>query len=386
MRVALVSGALANKPGYGGEAWVRTTWLTALARLGFATCFVEQIESAACVDELGGAVPFERSYNRRFFEEALAATAPGARACLILDEGATTAGLPYGEVADLAAEAEVLVNISGHLQLDPLKRAPRRRAYLDVDPGFTQIWAAAGSAAARLDGHHAYFTVGQNLGSTECSIPSAGIEWQPLPPPVCLDQWPPGGHPPRRAFTTVAAWRSPLGELTHDGVSFRGKHHEWRRLVELPRRSQHEFEIALDIHPADERDRESLRDHGWNIVDPRQAAGDPAAFRSYVQGSAAECSVAHGVYVQTRSGWLSDRTVRYLASGRPALVQDTGLSARYPVGEGLVTFQALDEAVAGAESIMSDYARHAQAARALAVERFDAEPVARALLERLGVE
>ena len=119
--------------------------------------------------------------------------------------------------------------------------------------------------------------------------------------------------------------------------------------------------------------------------DPRAVARDPFAFRSYVQNSGAEFSVAHGVYVQTASGWLSDRTVRYLASGKPALVQDTGLAARYGAGDGLVTFKTVEDAAAAADAIVGDYERHAQAARALAEERFDAERVIGTFLSEVGV-
>jgi hypothetical protein len=145
------------------------------------------------------------------------------------------------------------------------------------------------------------------------------------------------------------------------------------------------FEIALDIHVADEPDRIALLEHGWQVVPPREVCPDPEAFRRYVHGSGAEFSVAQGIYVETTSGWFSDRTVRYLASGRPALVQDTGLALNYPTGEGLVTFSTLDEAVAGAADILGEYERHSTAARALAEECFDSDRVLARLLDEAGV-
>jgi hypothetical protein len=141
----------------------------------------------------------------------------------------------------------------------------------------------------------------------------------------------------------------------------------------------------LNIHPADKKDFDSLRGHGWHIVDPKDVAADPSAFRRYVQTSAAEFSVAQGIYVETQSGWFSDRTVCYLASGKPVLVQDTGFSRNYPVGEGLVAFRTLDEAVAGAEQIVRDYDRHCRAARALAEGYFDSNKVLGRLLDEVGL-
>lgn len=380
MPTILVSGAIANKPFSGGEAWVRMSWVRGLRRLGYDVCLVEQIDSSQCVDSEDRAVPLERSVNASTFESAVASLAPGCPAALICDGGKATIGLAFDDVVDRARDAELLVNISGHLDIEPIKAGPHRRAYVDVDPGFTQIWAAD-AAGARLEGHDVYFTVGENIGTAECSIPTGGLEWLPLPPPVTLEDWPVVPVVADGRFTTVATWRSPLGTLSHGEVEFQGKHHQWRRVAELPRLSSQRFEIALQIHPSDSEDRAALEASGWRLVDPREVAGDPLAFRSYVQGSAAEFSVAHPVYVETASGWLSDRTVRYLASGRPALVQDTGAGKRYPVGEGLVTFGTVEEAVAGAAAIARDYEGHSRAARSLAETYFDSDLILARFLE-----
>ena len=128
----------------------------------------------------------------------------------------------------------------------------------------------------------------------------------------------------------------------------------------------------------------SLRTNGWTVVDPRCVVPDPHAFRRYVQHSSAEFSVAQGIYVATQSGWFSDRTVRYLASGKPALVQDTGWSRKYPNRCGLLSFRTLEEAVDGAERIARDYPAHARAARAIAEEFFDSDRVLSVLMETVA--
>jgi hypothetical protein len=363
----LLSGAIANKPNNGGEAWVRLSWLRGLRQLGHEVCFVEQVES---VDPV----------NLETFRVAVAGLAPDCPVALLSAGGRGGEGLTLDEVIEWARGADLLVNISGHLEIEAVKASPRRRAYVDVDPGFTQIWAEEG-AAARLDGHDAYFTVGEGIGTPGCSIPTAGRDWLPLPPPVTLADWPVVPAPAPGAFTTVASWRSPLGTIAHGDVVFEGKHHQWRRLIELPRHLPQPFEIALQIDAADEADEIALAANGWQLADPRLVAGDPLAFRSYVQASAAEFSVAHPVYAETGSGWISDRTVRYLASGRPALVQDTGVGGRYPVGEGLLTFRTLEEAVSGAAAIAADYETHSRAARALAEAHFDSDLVLTRFLE-----
>ena len=244
-----------------------------------------------------------------------------------------------------------------------------RRIYIDLDPGYTQFWHAAGNPGPRLEGHNFYYTVGENIGRPCCSIPTGGIRWRPIRQPVVLEHWPACPRRPR-PFSTIASWRGPYGPAQYAGTTYGLKAHEFRKFIELPRRVAQRFEIALDIDPADERDLVALRGHGWHVIDPKVVASGPVAFRQYVQASGAEFSVAQGVYVETQSGWFSDRTVRYLASGRPVLVQDTGFSRNYPVGEGLVAFRTMDEAVAGAERIARDYAEHGRAARAIAEELF----------------
>jgi hypothetical protein len=379
----LVSGAIANKPLSGGEAWVRMSWVRGLRRLGYDVCLVEQIDSSACRDSRGRPVRFEDSANRKTFEAVVEALAPDCPAALICDGGRAGVGPGLSEVVERAADSELLVNISGHLDLDEVRAVPRRRAFVDLDPGFTQIWAAQGGP--RLEGHDAYFTVGENIGRRGCAIPAGGIEWLPLPPPVTLEDWPLLPARPLDRLTTVATWRSPLGTLSHGDVEFGGKHHQWRRMIDVPRRSPYEYEIALQIHPSDSADRAALQEHGWRLVDPRSVAGDPLSFREYVQRSSAEFSVANPVYVDTASGWISDRTVRYLASGRPALVQDTGVAADYRGGEGLVIFRTVEEAIAGAERIAADPEGHSAAARSLAETHFDSDVVLGRFLEQLGV-
>jgi len=186
-------------------------------------------------------------------------------------------------------------------------------------------------------------------------------------------------------FTTVATWRGPYGPVTLNGHTFGLKLHEFRNFIELPARTGATFELALDIHPDEHSDLALLRDNGWRLVDPRVVAGDPFSFRRYVQRSAAEYSAAQGIYVETACGWFSDRTVRYLATGKPALVQDTGFSHNFPTGEGLIAFRTLEEAIAGVESIVSDYPRHSQAARRLAEEQFDSDKVLGRMLEEVGL-
>jgi hypothetical protein len=381
MTTLVVGGAVANKYLNGGEAWVRLSWIRGFQRLGCSVHFLEQIDPVACVDEDGAPAPFERSATRAYFDRVMEQFGLTGSATLMLGDGQATSGRDYEEVLELAGEADLLVNISGNIHSPEILRRPKKRAYVDLDPGFTQFWHAAGNPGARLEGHDAYFTVGENIGTAASTIPTSGIDWRPVPPPVVLEDWPADASP-ARSFTTVGAWRGAFGPVEHGGHTYGLKVHEFRKIIELPRRvPDAQFEIALDIHPGDAKDRDALLANGWRLTNPREAAPGPLEFRRYVQRSGAEFSVAQGVYVDTDSGWFSDRTVRYLASGKPALVQDTGFSRNYPVGEGLVPFRTLSEAAAGARRINAEYDRHSTVARALAEERFDSDKVLAHFLE-----
>lgn len=387
MALAIVSGALANKPLSGGEAWVRLSWVLGLRRLGFDVYFVEEIASADCRDAGGEPAAFRDSLNCSYFEQVVAEFGLGGRAGLLCDGDETgAAGLGLTELGEAAEEAELLVNISGHLRIDALLKPPRTRLYVDLDPGFTQAWHVDPDLDFRLAGHDHYATVGLNVGSDRSPIPSGGIEWLPTLPPLALECWPasPIAPSPLR-LTTVASWRAAFGAPLLGGRPTSLKHHQFRRFLELPERVGAQLELALDIHPGDAPDLEALRTRGWMVVDPRRVAAGPGLFRDYLAGSGGEFSVAQGVYAEARSGWFSDRSAAYLASGRPALVQDTGIGAQLPIGEGLLTFSTLEQAVEGVERIASDAAGHGAAARELAAAHLDSDLVLGDLLARIGI-
>lgn len=353
----VVAGAVANKLGHGGEAWVRLSWVLGLEQLGCDVALVEQ---------LAGASQAQRAY----FDSTVEAFGLGGQAWLLDPDEPVP-----GALLELAGEADLLVNISGHLTIDALFGRFRHRAYVDLDPGYTQLWEVGGQGDGRLEHHDVFFTVGVNIGRSGCELPTGGIEWRPVRPPVLLSAWPVAETDDPDRLTTVASWRGAYGRVEHDGRRYGLKLDEFRKLMTLPARVPQELELALEIHPDEDSDLQQLRSHGWQLVDPREAAGTPEAFRSYLQESGGEFSVAQGIYVETSCGWFSDRTAGYLASGKPALVQDTGFGEDLSADGGLVGFRTLDEAVAGAESISAEYGRHCRAARALAEREFDSDAV-----------
>jgi hypothetical protein len=366
-----VAGALAAKPGNGGEAWVRLSWVLGLRRLGYDAWLLEECD------------PETARAGRGFFERTVERFGLGDRAVMIV-AGDTSGPLDRDDLEQLASESAVLVNISGNLRDPGLLNLFERRAYVDLDPGFTQIWDAEGALGNQLGEHQRHFSVGLNLGAPGCRIPTGGREWLPLPPPVLLDEWEPPARREFDRFTTVATWRNALGGIEHEGHAYSLKHHQLRRFAAVPQETGLPFEVALGIHPDEADEAERLRAKGWSVVDPGAVASEPDSFRAYVCGSGAEFSVTQGIYAEAATGWISDRTAHYLAAGRPALVQETGLPEGFRPDAGLLTFAEPEDVGPRAGQLVSSYETHAAAARAFAAEAFDSDRVLTRMLEALG--
>ena len=381
----VIAGSLAQRPGIGGHAWVFLQYLLGFQRLGWDVLFLDRLQAGMCADAAGHPCAFDKSENRRYFLEVMRRFGLQDSFSLDYNRGEQVVGLPRHTVLQQAKSAAVLINVMGFLNDEQILGAAPRRAFLDIDPGFGQMWQALGLCQI-FHGYDFYVTIGLNIGRPECDIPTCGLDWITTPQPIVLDLWP---QPPVQSagrFTSIVSWRGPFGPIEYNGQTYGLRVHAFRKFFELPRRSGRAFELALDIDPSETADLARLAENGWSLVNPRSVAGDPESYQSYIQNSWAEFMVAKEMYVKAKSGWVSDRSLPYLASGKPVLMQDTYLKHLYPTGEGLLAFSTLDEAVAGVEQITRNYERHSRAARQIAEEYFDSDKVLSRLLTKLGVD
>jgi hypothetical protein len=364
-------------PHFGGSIWVRLQYMLGLERLGVDAFWIDRlpvIDPAKNIHGLPYLVKRFRDVARDFgFED---------RYCIVYNDGEQHFGMDEDQLGLLVDSTDLLLDISGYLPVTSRMRKIPRKAYVDVDPGFTQQWAR--EVDLGLDGHDFFFTTGQNVGRPGSGIDTAGFTWHPILPPVVLDEWPSKIDPTLTRISTVADWRGSQ-YVTVDGECFGGKREEVLGLLDLPARCGRPLDLALLLGPEDHEDLGRLVRHGWRLHDPYAYAGDPYSYREFIQRSWAEFSVAKRGYVRTRSGWMSDRTGCYLASGKPAIVQSTGFEESFPVGQGLLTFTGLEEAVAAISAVEEHYEAHAKAARGLAEERFDSDVVLGSMLERVGL-
>ena len=379
----VVAGSLAQRPGIGGHTWVFLQYLLGFRRLGWEVLFLDRLEPEMCVDAHGRRCELEGSENLRYLWDVMRRFGLDDSFALLYDGGTRCLGLSRATVLERVRRSAFLLNVMGFLDDPEILAAAPRRVFLDIDPGFGQMWQDLGLAEL-FRGHDSYVTIGENIGQPTCAIPTCGIDWITTAQPVALEYWQrvEGGEGP---FTSVGAWRGPYAPVEYEGRTYGLRVHEFRRFMELPRRTSLPFTVGLDIDSAEEADLSRLAADGWERADPRVVAGDPWRYQAFIHCSRAEFMVAKNIYVQSNSGWFSDRSICYLASGRPVLAQDTGLGGRYPVGEGLLTFTTVDEAVEGVREIESDYPRHARAARAIAEEHFDSNRVLTRLLRKLEI-
>ena len=369
MNSVVVAGALASKPGNGGEAWVRLTWAVGLAELGLAVHLVEIVDLTPDAPGV------------RWFEQVTTWAGLAGRASLLDLRGNALVGPGRDALTDLASDGALLLDLSGTLRDADLVAAFRHRAYVDLDPGWTQLWDDAGLLGSTLDRYDSHFTVGDAV--TTCGLPLSGRHWRSTRPAVLLSAWP--ALPPAGPdLTTVASWRSPSGTLTHLGRHLGGKARQWRPLASRPGSVPQPCCAVLAAHPADEVDLDRLRAGGWSLRDPA-TVGHPDQYRQFVQGSAGELSVAQQMYVATGCGWTSDRTAGYLASGRPVVVQDTGADRELAASAAWWTFRTGAEAAAACRDLAAtDQAEVARAARELAERVFATDVVLPRVLDLAG--
>jgi hypothetical protein len=250
---------------------------------------------------------------------------------------------------------------------------------VDIDPGLTQIWMSENQL--KVAPHDFFFTIGETVGKPGALFPDCGLRWHYVPPPVFLDAWPVAEAEPSAPFTTITNWWDAWVKYGDESYS-NEKRDGFLPFLDLPRRTSEPLELAAYLGVADPKEEEMLRHHGWRVRDPWTIAGTPGDYQTYIQKSRGEFSCAKPSCVRLQNAWISDRTLCYLASGKPAVVQHTGPSRFLPDAAGLFRFRDMDEAVRCLEMAVEDYDQHCKLARALAEEYFDANKSGQQVLER----
>lgn len=384
---AIVTGMIATYP-VGGVVWDYAQYALGLESLGWEVCYLEDTGTET-YDPRRGEYLEDPAYGVAFLAESLRELSP-----TMADRWHFRAmdgrghGLSAGRLAEALATADLFLNVSGGTLLREEYAVIRNKVLIDSDPGWNHFvnyprWDASpgwqGSLGYRAHDH--FFTYAENLGGPGCRLPGLGLDWHPTRPLVVPGLWRP--TPPGDTWTTVMTWNNFHRPVEHEGRTYGTKELEFPKIETLP---SHLPGVRLEVATGGSSPPvDRWRELGWHVVDSHGVSRSADEYRDYVQGSRGELSVAKNLYVDTRSGWFSCRSVCYLAAGRPVVLQDTGFSEAVPAGIGVLAFSDLDGARSAVEAVEADYDRHSRAAREIAIEEFGAEAVLGRLLGAIGL-
>jgi hypothetical protein len=294
-------------------------------------------------------------------------------------------GMTESRLLELYREADAFLNVTGAQEIRDEHRAIQRRIYVESDPFASQVKVASGDAGMidMLAAHDTHFSFGENLGASDCQVPIERFHWHPTRQPVVMDIWQTGPPPADAPYTTITTWHNKGKNIEWRGDTwYWTKDREFEKILDLPRRRPVPLELATTVDAAVQ---DQLRSHGWRQSGSVEISRDADLYRQYIQKSRGEFTVARDQYVRPNTGWFSDRTVCYLAAGRPVITQETGFSKFIPSGRGLFGFRSMEEILAALDAIESDYPAHSRAASEIAREYFSADRVVGSLMERAGL-
>jgi hypothetical protein len=403
----IVTGLIAQHPTLGGVTWDYLQYVLGLAHLGHDVYYFEDTGQWPYNPDGGASrterIAYDPTANVSHLAKVMARYGLADKWAYHFPINSTWYGVSDKERRLVVKSADLLINVSGTLKRPQDYREVHRLVYIDSDPVFTQVklklLKGQMNFRTRLQTHDIYFSFGECFSE---AVPGTREHWRPTRQPIVLSEWRPS-TPQCGSYTTVMNWAS-YKPLSYHGQMYGQKDVEFKRFLELPQRVHPVIlEVALGKiqHLAWERSGQGLRSTapklirskknlttrdvlsqtGWRVVEATEVCRDLNSYRQYIESSKAEWSVAKNGYVVGQSGWFSCRSACYLAAGRPVVVQDTGFASVLPVGEGIVPFTSMEEAVAGIREVEANYTRHAKAARAIAVEYFDSDKVLTQLLE-----
>ena len=365
-----------NSIDVGGHFWVYMQYAQALRRLGCEVYWLERFHGSGDQDHdaarletffkqmerygLGGKTILYTSYEKKT-EQRNDRRGPHEYI-----------GVTPSQAEAVFRRADLLLNFQYTIDPALLSRF-RRTALVDIDPGLLQFWISTGQLF--VPRHDLYFTTGETVGTPSARFPDCGLPWIHIRPPICLDLWPYTYNPNCEAFTTVSSWWGETDWITIGKriIYVNTKRTSFLEFVELPHGTSQVIELALYLGKGDEKDQQVLESHGWRVRHSREASATPEIYQAYIQQSRGEFSCAKPSCMKFQNAWISDRTLCYLASGKPVVVQNTGPSSFLPNGAGMFRFSTPDEAADALATINAAYERHCRVAREIAEAYFDAK-------------
>ncbi len=404
--VVISPSNVADYPEGGGHFWVYMQYVQGLRALGCEVYWLEHFHGSGDEHQDRASLRIFLDRLRRFdLADRVMIHSPGGGVPFPGEsDGATITG---NKAERLCERADLLLNFSYAITSDLLSRF-RKSALVDIDPGLLQFWIS--NDQLQVPGHDLYFSTGETTGKPDAQFPDCGISWHRIRPVVSLQDWPVVFRPESGPLTTISGWwgGGEEGEWITDGREIcyeNNKRVSFMQFSELPRHTNQSIELALCLGEGDSReadsqllqkkteqteltdyqgdavDRAMLEVQGWKVRLASEVAASPGNYQRYIQNSRGEFSCAKPSCMKFQNAWVSDRSLCYLASGKPVIVQNTGPSEFLPDAEGMFRFNTVDDALSAIDAMNSDYKRHCSAARELAATYFDAEKVLASVLD-----
>lgn len=378
----VVIGALGKLP-YGGMAFYWGHHIAGLQDLGYEVHYLE------CLDQPDEAynpdtneMSDDPSYALAYLSDLLPRFGVSPERSSFIDRGGSCHFSGWSGLRSALDGAAFVLNVGVPTWFEDLERC-ERRIFIDCDPMYTQVAMETGTGLRAEPPYHydTLFTYGARIGADDCLIPTAGRSWLPARTVVATKWWTVAPAPSDGPIVALLHWAAG-GDLEFAGRTLGHKDREFVHFFDLPSRRPGRFVAAIGGGGAP---KDELEDAGWELVGPLEATRTTDVYQSFIARSRADLGIAKHSYVETRTGWFSDRSTCYLAAGRPVLHQDTGFTDWLPEGEGVLAFSDLDSLLDAIDRLERDYARHAQAARRIAEEYFEARVVLADMLEKAGV-
>jgi len=381
MMARIVVGSYLIRYPLGGMMSWALQYLLGFSRLGHDLYFVEKAHYPnACFDPSRGVSGDDPTFGVATAKLLLAQYGLAGKWCFV-DFAGTYYGLSRNEIEDVFRTADLFVDSGSHGSwLEEAQHCPAR-VLVDGEPGYAQMRMEQAQLAGRQTPvYDFYYTNGLNFGTPDVLAPDAGRQWRPLANPVMVDLFAVVPPPRGAAFTTVMNWQS------HDLLEYRGKRYgqkdlEFEKFMNLPTLTSQPLEVAVSGHFPEKE----LYQAGWRVRPAKRVTETIDSYWDYIRNSGGVFSVCKNVFVETRSGWFSDRSAAYLASGRPVVLQETGFSAHIPCGEGLFAANTPEEAADALDEISANYPRHSKRAREIAEEHLDSPKVIGRMLKEVGI-
>lgn len=368
-----LSASTLNYPQGAGHLWVYLNWALGFLSNGCRVIWLENVPKGIEEDKLQANVDVLKTklsafglHDLALWHEDSSTLSLNIRGCLLVDEAAVQSDFLLNQVYAMPAS---VVNKF------------KKKILLDIDPGLLQVWMA--KKQIHVADHDHYFTIGETVGKPGSLVPYAGVSWNYIPPCVSLDHWKPTQSSNRKpAFTTISHWNMDEWE-EHDGVMYKNdKRSGYQPFLNLPSITKVPLELAL-LFGSDIQEKEDLEQLGWRIQHSHQVSSTLEDYRNYIQGSLGEFSCVKPSCVILQNAWVSDRSLCYLASGKPVITQFTGNSKMLPNNAGMFRFRNIFEAKDHLEMAMADHDKHCKLARKLAEEYFDAKQITARMLEKV---